>query len=848
MVSAPGSGFFDNCTCVSGYYNNGTVCEDCPANYYCEGGKRLSCPANEWTAYERRSYECVCMPGFYREQTVCVPCTDNYYCDGLDDSRQACPSNAVSNLAVGIENCLCQASYEAIFSSNVSEPHYCQLCAHTHTFKSTIGNSACLPCTECLPQLHSAWTQIECTTNADALCDTCTVCYNASLGFPRSQYTTQACQQFFDAECANCSVCEWSSEWELAPCSETEDATCSPITFQRQCPVGFYAGGHTHTSDSQCLPCAVRNTPYEGQWLHEFTSAGNEYNNRYSCDLQCLPFSRLVNTSDTSFGCTSCETGNVLFKIFTQNMFACSFECLEGYVSVNGDCVLGATDGNELTFWNHSLNVTHVRREEERNNSGSGAFLVTVSHTSHGHFAVVVGPTEPTCAGLSQATFTKTALSACCFNALWRVSSTNQLGLPTAGSESCSRQNAPWSTTLADTQLQFEIPDTRMEEIGSCDVYGEVLSCVVMVSIVDIILLQHFSVRLRLEISRSSSLAITSTETYVPLSSIRVEAQLAYRETDGSPVFVVVTDMAPLEGAGITEVLLFGTGLALIQPASHINCARFAVGNVSNVSTDAWTLKTNYARATTFLRAIDKTTVFIKLFYTLRLRERESSTVKNTMHIAVWRNISTTHTVCEEEMQPLVVRTGQVLSCSGLGESAVAASTLLELATDTVHGEVGGLTSFIARALHEHVRTVRAVNMLLAFSLPPVVLHGNLTHMRMGTLEFTDNFRAECAATHLCHFRYAHKGNGMYFMTSCDTESQTAARSWLRLALGVVHDAGHVMQLCRLAQWQVGNEYAFLITLVNTRAYLPPAEQWHDLQNRSAPASRSNVFALFEFV
>jgi hypothetical protein len=59
----------------------------------------------------------VCMPGFYREQTVCVPCTDNYYCDGLDDSRQACPSNAVSNLAVGIENCLCQASYEAIFSS-----------------------------------------------------------------------------------------------------------------------------------------------------------------------------------------------------------------------------------------------------------------------------------------------------------------------------------------------------------------------------------------------------------------------------------------------------------------------------------------------------------------------------------------------------------------------------------------------------------------------------------------------------------------------------------------------------------------------------------------------------------
>jgi hypothetical protein len=855
MVSAAGSGFFDNCTCVSGYYNNGTVCEDCPANYYCEGGKRLSCAANEWTAYEGRSYECVCMPGFYRKQELCVPCTDNYFCDGLDDSRQACPSNAVAKFAVGIEDCLCNVSYEAIFSCNVSEPHSCQLCAHTYTFKSTVGNSACVPCTQCLPQQHSAWTQIECTTRADALCDTCTVCYNTSLVTPRSQYTTHACQQFFDTECGNCSVCNWASEFELIPCSETEDAVCSPITFQRQCAVGFYAGGHTHTSDSQCLPCAVRNAPYEGQWLHEFTSAGKEYDNRYSCDMQCRPFLRLVNTSDTSMGCTSCETGNVLFKIFTQDMFACRFECLEGYVSVNGDCVLGAADGNELTFWNHSLNVTHVRREEQRNNSGSGAFLVTVSHTSHGHYAVVVGPTEPSCAGLSQATLTKTALSACCFDALWRVSDTNQLGLPTAGSESCSRKNAPWSMRLTDTQLQFEIPDTRMQELGSCNLYGEVLSCVVQVSIVDIILMQHFSVQLRLEITRSSALAITSTETYVPLSSIRVEAQLAYKEEDGSPVFVVVTDMAPLDGAGITEVLLFGTGLERVQPAASMNCARFASGNVSNVSTDAWTLATTHVQATTFLRATDITNkatdqaaVFIKLFYTLRLRERENTGVKNTMHIAVWRNVSTAHTVCQDQMQPTVVRTGQVLSCSGLGESAAAAATALSHATDAVHGEVGGLTSFVARALHEHVRSVHAVNMLLAFYLPPAEIHANITHMHMGSLGFTEQFRAACTATPFCHFRYAQRGNGMHLMTTCDAASQNAARTWLRLALGVVHDAGHVTQLRRLAQWQLGHEYAFLITLVNTRAYLPQAAQWHDLQNRSAPASTSKVFALFEFV
>ena len=86
------------------------------------------------------------------------------------------------------------------------------------------------------------------------------------------------------------------------------------------------------------------------------------------------------------------------------------------------------------------------------------------------------------------------------------------------------------SNTLKDscicvlTQLQFEIPDTCLQELGECNIFEEVLSCVVQVSIVDIILLQHFSVPLRLEITRSSALAITSTETYVQLSGIRVEA------------------------------------------------------------------------------------------------------------------------------------------------------------------------------------------------------------------------------------------------------------------------------------------------------------------------------------
>ena len=76
--------------------------------------------------------------------------------------------------------------------------------------------------------------------------------------------------------------------------------------------------------------------------------------------------------------------------------------------------------------------------------------------------------------------------------------------------------------------------------------------------------------------------------------------------------------------------------------------------------------------------------------------------------------------------------------------------------------------------------------------------------------------------------------------------AQDAARDWLRTALGVVHDAGHVQALCGLAQ-QHARPYAFLIALVNTRAYLPRTVQWHDLQNHSAPLGVSRVASLFEF-
>jgi hypothetical protein len=159
----------------------------------------------------------------------------------------------------------------------MSESHSCrQKCSNSITFKSSVGNTACTPCSVCLPQTHSTWTQIVCTAGGDSLCDTCSVCHNTSLVEvqlrARSKYATHTCQQFFDTRCGNCSVCN-GSQWELTPCSETEDAICAPINFHRECAVGFYATAtHTILTVNAChVLCATCRTKECG-----FTSSHRE--------------------------------------------------------------------------------------------------------------------------------------------------------------------------------------------------------------------------------------------------------------------------------------------------------------------------------------------------------------------------------------------------------------------------------------------------------------------------------------------------------------------------------------------------------------------------------------------
>ena len=80
---------------------------------------------------------------------------------------------------------------------------------------------------------------------------------------------------------------------------------------------------------------------------------------------------------------------------------------------------------------------------------------------------MVVGKSEPTCAGRAAVDLRRPASAACCFSELWRVSTSSQLGLSSTAREQCSRPDPPWSEQISDTQLVFEVPDARIEELAN---------------------------------------------------------------------------------------------------------------------------------------------------------------------------------------------------------------------------------------------------------------------------------------------------------------------------------------------------------------------------------------------
>ena len=107
-------------------------------------------------------------------------------------------------------------------------------------------------------------------------------------------------------------------------------------------------------------------------------------------------------------------------------------------------------------------------------------------------------------------------------------------------------------------------------------------------------------------------------------------------------------------------------------------------------------------------------------------------------------------------LQVNVTLPGKVESTTGVAQDGVLTwrvatdGTPVDLATTTnevdVAGTIGGILSFVARALHTHVNKIKEVSILAVFALPPAVslLTANVTSMLSGNLEFTSSWHV-CA-------------------------------------------------------------------------------------------------------
>ena len=570
-------------------------------------------------------------------------------------------------------------------------------------------------------------------------------------------------------------------------------------------------------------------------------SPGRVYNDPYSCKSACVPFSRLRNTEAHYLGCETCETGNVLFKVFSQDPshLECRFTCLPGFEKSrnNTDCTLGALSASDQNFAHHFVNVSRIDRPATLGDDASG-FTLTVVHTKHSRFVVVVGADEPTCTGRESRVVTDD----CCYGSLWRVSQTTQMGLPANANEQCSKAPRLPTARLDDTTLSFALPDRRLQEVGSCVEDNGRLDCTLIVSIVDLILFNTYSVPLHVSRVGSTTLAtVGQSHRYVPLSKLRVEVYVAF-VTDAGVVLLVTTDLQASEHA--LTVSLHGIGLVTTDTQENAElhaCARHSIGAADEETTQRTLQVGENAAFSSFLLSPGGLPESCMLKYTLDLG------ADSVMQVAVWRNLTLQSVLCVET-QAMSVNAGLVQISHGLGASVIHRRVVLPNPEATVYGRLGMLSTLMATSTLNHITQVQLTAVLAAHALPSAQhLFLNATVLQDGVLDFRPEFRSACRATAACEYKYLQYDplhRGMFVFADCSSATQTLARAWISQVFGVPHDDGHVAAICA----DVSSERPFLVALVNTHAYLHALHaQWNFFQDWTASTSQTALFALFKF-
>jgi len=843
MTSLAGSDEAADCRCVDGFYNNAdnTECLDCERDHFCVNGSIFACADNRWTQDQIRQNTCTCRPGLREEADQCVDCGSGSFCVG-DDHAEACRNNSVTanTTASMYHHCLCNAG----FSDEGGANSVCESCDTGATYKNEIGNTQCNNCTRCSGD-SGLFTSVWCTVNTDALCDACTACDAGE------EYISRKCADMADAECNNCTACNTTTEFEVLPCQADYNRECQAFVIDvSTCLVGFYRGNHTAVSDSMCLPCQYNDTLFNGQSLHAATTFGQEYNNAFSCGITCLGRSRLRDASKPFLGCVSCEEGNVLLKVFAPTRVVsttCDFACKSGYELLRmsdgtDDCFIPRLSPSPNREFSLNVSVSDVSRSD-------GSTSLRISHSRDGFFAIVVGPSEPS------GCRTGARDSACCIATQWRVTTLAQMGLLESNNDTCSGLSGLVHAQISTSALHVDISDLQMKEVAVCTLLPEGESCVVVVSIVDVITWRVVSESFRLHTTRSVTLAYAPAQgmlsQMLPFRDFDVMVSLWRRLPAGEHIFQLRTTARGSAMSVATRVL----GMRIMtadEVATQVQeCGRVSMDSDVVLTTQAVTtlLADVVSRTVSYWHAGAAVPLF-KATFTLQ----QASDERDVMDVAAVRNTSLLMPLCALNVNTAEHFAGQVWIASGLGEAAVSRMQLQDISLHTaaspVRGKLETLLTCIAESqvlgtLNLRLRRILAVH--LRGSVPPMAAL-NATLMLRGVRDFTFDFRQWCLASPAsCHMEYiaVHASHTNFFvLQSCNATHQAAGVSWLQANYGVVHDAGHVTAVC--AQQRAMLPFESHAVFINTMKYTSrQQERWNTYMDPAAALIRSQVWVDF---
>lgn len=774
------------CVCKAGFHRVSGACEPCASGSVCNNEVSTLCVGNTDTGGRQQQVRCVCKPGF--AGTGCVLCSAGNYCPG-GEAAASLPCRVNSVLAPGRATpCECDVGH----ASDNSDVLPCVQCASQVAFKATVGNAPCTPCRACDELVF----QVEqCVPSTDAVCKACTECLAQHI-------TVSFCQNRRDTICVACDVCSdtgfacCEGMFQRAPCEGLRQAVCSAITTDPgSCAVGEYlqapalADG-SGSADSICSACQFRDVGFHGKTLHVVISHGLQYDNRYSCKVQCIGHSRLVSETDHSLGCESCETGNVLLKDFLHAT-SCEFTCHTGYERVGDDCFLTHLPANTRSVAEASVAVTEYTRHDL-------ASRFVVEHSDAGFFVVVVGPQAPEDCRRDHA----------CFAALWRVSTLPQMGL--LGDAADPDVVPLHATKLSATSLSFVVADSALASVTRVTL-GETVLCVSLVDVTTWHVVTQV-VFLRVQQLGNAMTYSTSVKQLLPLSMFEVDVALLYSK-DTEHIFQVVTTAKA--AALLMQVAV--RGMTEVDPLALPECARRSTqsppGSVMHYNSALALGPNDAASSVTFWESARDVQRLTALFHLARRKPSDNTLVMDVMDVAAVRDVRELRALCAPDLvtpRNTLFASASVWAVPGLGSAAVARLQRGGAPVAST-GQLGRLVTFFAATESAGAVAMQLDTLLAAHvttgssSLDNAITERQETaDFAQGTVDFAPEFRAWCLARPKeCMFEYIHvfPGHDNFFeLAACGADEKQQAVAWLRMNFGTVHDAGHVDALCALVR------------------------------------------------